>query len=143
MRVATTRSRPTPVGGLFLLLSALACAACGGPWTARVCAANASGSCRGSTPFGDRYMAKSLNAVKLVNGLTDVDIKDTKCPNGIGALEATVVDRDTLDINVYCLSDQPSPAGGTMTLAPAAPAAPTGTMTLPPTPSAAAPALAH
>ncbi|HYP98326.1 MAG TPA: hypothetical protein VER96_06610 [Polyangiaceae bacterium] len=128
----------------------MGCAACGGPWTARVCSSNASGACRGSSPFSTHYTASSFNVVKLANGLTDVQVRDPSCPNGIGSLDVTVVDADTLDINVYCLSDQPPVGGGTMTLPPtgaphpaptsAPPPPPSGTMTLTPAPTTAAPA---
>ena len=131
MRGEITGARSRRLAHLFLLVTGLTCAACGGPWTARICASNPSGNCSGVTPFPEHYKASSANVVKLVNGLTDVQVRDPSCPNGIGSLDVTVVDRDTLDINVYCLSDKPPPAGGTMTL----PAA-SGTMTLPAAPSA-------
>ena len=104
----------------FLVLVCSACAACGGPWTARVCSSNPSGNCRGVSPLPDHYTAKSVNAAPVVNGVTDVQVRDPDCPNGIGSVDVTVLDRNDLDIAVYCLSDSPAASGGTMTLPTAA-----------------------
>lgn len=104
----------------FLAIACMACAACGGPWTARICSSNPSGNCRGVSPFPDHYSAKSVNAAPVVNGITDVQVRDPACPNGIGSVDVTVLDRNDLDIAVYCLSDSPAPSGGTMTLPTAA-----------------------
>jgi hypothetical protein len=60
-----------------------------------------------------------------------VQVREPDCPNGFGEIAVTVVDRDTLDLVVYCLSDRPAhagtPAEGTMTL-------PASTDTPPPAP---------
>jgi hypothetical protein len=103
-----------------LVMTGAVLQACGGAWTARVCSSNASGNCNGVSPFPKHHRIKSAHLDPVVNGLTDVQVREPDCPNGFGELAVTVVDRDTLDLVVYCLSDRPANAGtdpeGTMTL---------------------------
>jgi hypothetical protein len=108
------------VSWMALVMAAAMLQACGGAWTARVCSSNTSGNCSGVSPFPKHHMVKSAHVGPVVNGITDVQVREPDCPNGFGELAVTVVDRDTLDLVVYCLSDRPAAAGtnseGTMTL---------------------------
>jgi hypothetical protein len=112
---------------LFLALAVVALEACGGVWTARICSSNASGNCNGVSPFAKHYTVESAKVGPIVGGLTDVQVRDPDCPNGLGELAVTVIDRDHLDVAVYCLSDRPAnaaaPSEGTLTL-PSPPAPP-------------------
>jgi hypothetical protein len=118
------------VSWVCLLVACGALQACGGAWTARVCSSNTSGNCNGVTPFAKHYTVKSAHVGPIVNGITDVQVRDPDCPNGFGTVAVTVVDRDTLDVELYCLSDRPAnaatPSEGTMTL-PAPPDTPAAT----------------
>jgi hypothetical protein len=110
-----------------LAVVCLACEACSTPWTARVCTSNADGNCKAiDNGQPHQYPVKSANIVHLVNGLTDVAVREPACAdNGIGEVDVNVVDRDDLSVTIYCLVDKPS---GTMKLTPApsssAPSAP-------------------
>jgi len=111
---------------MVLVMSAVL-QACGGAWTARVCSSNASGNCSGVSPFPKHHVVESAHVGPVVNGITDVQVREPSCPNGFGEIAVTVIDRDHLDLVVYCLSDRPANAGtnseGTMTL-PTSPDAP-------------------
>ena len=108
------------VSWMALLMTAAVLQACGGAWTARVCSSNASGNCNGVTPFPKHHVVKSAHVGPVVNGITDVQVREPDCPNGFGEVAVTVIDRDNLDLIVYCLSDRPANAGtppeGTLTL---------------------------
>ena len=112
------------VSTMFLMLAGLALPACGGAWTARICTSNASGNCNGVTPFPKHHQVKS------VQGFTDVKVQDPDCPNGFGEVAVTVIDRNNLDLVVYCLSDRPANS----------PTTSEGTLTLPETPGTPTPA---
>ena len=105
---------------------AILCLACGGccaaaPWTARVCASNASGNCQPVDLQPHPHTVKSTS-VGPVTGVTDVDVREPACANGMGAVDVQVVDCDDLQVTIHCLNDAPS---HTMTLPPApAPASP-------------------
>jgi hypothetical protein len=109
-------TRPKALIATFTALLAMACSAgCGSAWTARMCASNASGNCRGvdiGQPHG--YPVSSTFA-RVVPGGADAKVRVPQCPSGIGEVDVTVVDRDNLQVTVYCLTDsQPGPT--TMTL---------------------------
>jgi hypothetical protein len=86
-----------------------------------MCASNASGQCRGvDNGQPHKYSVKSASVGPL-NGTTDLAVHEPACANGIGEVDVEVVDRDDLQVIIYCLVDAPS---GTMTLPAASTPAP-------------------
>lgn len=93
-------------------------ACCGSAWTTRVCTSNASGNCKAiSNAQPHRYTLKSTSVAPVLHGLSDVSVREPACDNGIGEVDVKVVDRDDLEVTVFCLVDA---SGGGMTLTPAA-----------------------
>lgn len=107
---------------LCVSTACLASQACGGSaWTARVCTSNASGNCKAiSNAQPHHYTVKSTGVGPGLTGLTDVSVHEPACQNGIGEVDVNVIDRDDLDVTIFCLVDA---SDGSMTLSPAPPSA--------------------